>query len=424
MPANYPNRFELNGSDYFQVFLDRHHRNHGGVGNISRLAIQLENNSDAAVIESKLNTSELLLYLAALRLHTSSFFKLPVWRKKEGQFPIRIKEYSGRYDAVEDCAEIFSQTIDVRVEPPICFDLVKVINNHVLVVSWSHILLDARGMELLMSSLDRTSDLMIFPDDPELKLPWKIRLMEMRKVKNFLIDKIKPGLQLLHNTKFDNRIKYMVIELSEFETQQLDDRADTMNVGLMKSSYYLGVTQIAFINLVNQVPDRISWVPVPQDQRKKGRRGPVIGNQVSFMFYELAMRNQNLVQVMTDLKNQMVSQMRMNLAKRYNIMMDSMRRFPSWLYRLLVASPTKGALASYFFSDTGDSLKGLKTILGLEVGDVTHFPPNSCYPGLTIIFMRFRGRQKIIYSYPSGAISQERMEQFNDSLKRQLLGDG
>ena len=130
----------------------------------------------------------------------------------------------------------------------------------------------------------------------------------------------------------------------------------------------------------------------------------------------------SLKEIVSDLRNQMMDQMRARLPQSYFIMMDSMRRFPKWLYQYLVASPTKGALASYFYSDTGQSLMGLDRFAGCYVLDATHYPPNSAFPGLTIIFMRFKGCQKIIFAYPDMENMKDKMDKFESVLKRNLLG--
>ena len=164
-------------------------------------------------------------------------------------------------------------------------------------------------------------------------------------------------------------------------------------------------------------------MPIPQDQRKKGAWGPVLANQVSFLFYRL------FPEVLSDMKatvdeisKQMIDQIRNRIPQSYKIMMAFSRRMPMWLYSYIVKSPTKGAFASFFFSDTGNSLEGFDQFAGIPIMDAVHYPPNAGYPGFTTVFMLFQNRLKVVVAHTDASADTMAIEQFEKAIRKDLLG--
>ncbi len=420
MAQNFPDRYPLNGSDYFQVFLDRHHRRYSHKGNVSRLALVLGEKPDLSELEKRLNAIPFLLWMISLRLKTSWVFRLPYWQV-ESSDTILIKEHIGDFNNITACQDLFNEDIDAIKQAPLNFQILSVNKQTVLVLSWNHILMDARGAEIIIAHIANNEEITFFATNNFPEENWKKRLAEIRRVKDFLVPRVQAGIRLIQPEKIRRSVAHRVINISKSQTEEIDVRLDHLKVGLTKSSYYLAAVQTAF-HCVTGGSTLPSWIPVPQDQRRKGQWGPVMSNQVSFLFYSLESKDSKLTSGISSIRDQMMNQMRDRLPASYHIMMDSMRRFPSWLYRHLIASPTNGALASFFYSDTGNSLENADSIHDCPLVDATHYPPNSGYPGLTIIFMRFGNRQKVIYSYPDDEFCSKKMDRFEEVLTAQLLG--
>ena len=418
MDSKFPKTFLLNGSDYFQVFLDRNHRKYGHLGNVSRLALYLDGIPNLSHIESKLNQNEFVKWMHGLSLSTSFLFQLPKWTYSPTK--IIVNQHEFHQDDITCCDVVFQRDINPKKNPPVQFDLIKGENQTVFIMSWNHILMDARGAEIFLMNIELGLNVKLFATDNFPVLDWKTRLGEIKKVKDFLVPRVKDGIQLMQREKIRKRNQYRVLTFSKEETVQLDSVADGYKIGLAKSMFYLAAVQAAF-RCVTDSDEKPAWVPVPQDQRRKGQIGPVMGNQVSYLFYQLPDQDQTASDTITNLKEQMMDQMRAQMPKSYHIMMDSMRRFPAWLYSRLVASPTKGALASYVFSDTGNSLQGLFNFAECKLLDAIHYPPNSTYPGLTVIFMRIFDKQQIIFGYPNLPEMESKMDKFEKILKLRLL---
>jgi len=165
------------------------------------------------------------------------------------------------------------------------------------------------------------------------------------------------------------------------------------------------------------------WVPIPQDQRRKGALGPIMANQVSFLFYRLFPEAlSDMKSTVDEISKQMIDQIRNRIPQSYKIMMAFSRRMPMWLYSRIVKSPTKGAFASFFFSDTGNSLEGFDHFQGIPVTDAVHYPPNAGYPGFTVVFMLFQNKLKVVVAHTDNSADDMAMARFEEALREDLLG--
>ena len=89
---------------------------------------------------------------------------------------------------------------------------------------------------------------------------------------------------------------------------QIEENAKMNGANFGPSSFFLAATSIA----VNQyrsrenLPTEDFWIPVPQNNRKKGERWPILGNHISLLFYRL---NKNKFTSIKDLTQSIVDQM-------------------------------------------------------------------------------------------------------------------
>ena len=287
MNQTFPSTFPLNGSDYFQVFLDGHHRKYGNVGNVSRLVLLLDSEPKMDQLEQKLQSTPHLVWMHSLRLRTSSFFRIPAWKSFPNE--IKIHHHAKQVSQIADLKELINRDIDPKKEPPIQFDIVKLDNNWGFVLSWNHILMDARGAEILLSQIELDSSITFFASDNFPDEAWKMRIKEINVVKNFLVPRVSAGLSLLQSKKTRVTNGFRIINFSKDETDRIDLETAQYKVGIATSSFYLAAVQSAF-RTVSELSDKPSWIPVPQDQRRKGQLGPVMSNQVSFLFIPFNLR--------------------------------------------------------------------------------------------------------------------------------------
>lgn len=421
----------LNGSDFFQVFLERHHRQVGPIGNVSRFEIKVQGLLDADALETRINNDPFFTWLYSLRLRHRFWFQVPVWRAKKGRAGA-IPVYRHQLDtaSIPLPEGILRRDIHPGKMPLFVFDVITHQDGTSrLIFTWSHSLMDARGAEILMRQLglgmpsdDTSVQYFATPVEP---LPVMEQLEHARKAKEFILSQNKslPSI-LLKKPARKRHTRFRVITFSENETRQIDENCRKHLVRFGKSPFLLASSLRSFqaVLQMKDLPAEVFLVPIPQDQRRKGVSGPIIGNQVSYLFYRLTDEHlTSLSTTVSGINEQMIDQMRAGIPKSYNILMEFSKRLPMRLYSTIVKSPTKGALASFFFSDTGNSLDDFTTFDGLPVTDATHYPPNAGYPGFTIVFMTFQQRLKAIVAYTENSADEQSLIAFENHLRKDLL---
>lgn len=428
MNEQLPKTLPLNGSDYFQLFLDRHHRATGQQGNVSRFAVYLHGPPDPEALRRRINDEPALQWLYGLRLKATWPFQLPRWQHNGKQQPIPLFIHKAGNISHDLPETVWAADINIRKQAPFRFDLVTYTDgSSALVFSWNHIVMDARGAELLIRQLGRTGEAagdLQYMAPAEAPLPVMESLQHARKVKAFLLDgnPIRPALLADRPSRQYN--KFHIIAFSETESRQVEANCQKYLARFGKSPVLLAATLRAFQQLLGPAPhpDQQFWVPIPQDQRRKGMAGPVIANQVSFLFYRLLDTHlTDLQTAVNEISEQMISQMRAGIPKSYHIMMNLVRRMPIALYSHITKSPTRGALSSFFFSDTGHSLDDFTDFAGLPVADAIHYPPNAGIPGFTVIFMSVQNRLRAVVGYTSDTMAADKPVLFERLLRKELL---
>jgi hypothetical protein len=145
---------------------------------------------------------------------------------------------------------------------------------------------------------------------------------------------------------------------------------------------------------------------------------------VTFLFYRLPKQLLlNTQDCTVELINQMKQLMRSDNPNHYVIMMDFLRRIPGLFYRMMLKAPTKGLMASFFYSDTGDLLQDCDHLFGSSIKKAVHYPPNLYPPGMTFVFSRFQGRLQLTLAYMESVINEQEVDQLFVELSTVLLGN-
>jgi hypothetical protein len=245
-------------------------------------------------------------------------------------------------------------------------------------------------------------------------------------MKDFILDHVKTLPTIARNAGQKTcQYGYRNIRFSIDETRRIDAVCDSYHIRLGRSAFYLAAIIRSFHDAVAAEDTTHNyWVPVPQDRRRKGVLGPVFANQVSSLYYSITQEHiGSMAEVVQTLSASMMDQMRARLPESNKVMMDSMVYAPLWLYRYLIKSPTKGRLASFFFSDTGNSLEGLTAFMGHPLVEAVHYPPPSMMPGWTCIFMRVQDQQQVVVSFPNATSEDASLiNKFEARLRKELLG--
>ncbi|POZ50050.1 hypothetical protein [Methylovulum psychrotolerans] len=424
-----PEHIVLNGADYFCLQLDRLMWQTSGKRNVCVLVVTLAERLALADLQQQLDQRPAYQWLCRLRLREGLPFSLAQWvYEPKAAMPV-VSEYplaaSGKLPD-----GLLSGGLDIKKQAPFKIDLLQSGDaGSVLVFTWHHVLMDAHGGELFIRYLGMPPAVRqaswVAPEEP--KLPLKVRGKIASDMKQFLYDTSSLPLLSLYKSNLDKpQACYRVLSFTPQQTLMVNGEAKRLDAGFLPSAFYLAATTYAVAQVQKKRGeiDGDALVPVPVDRRKRGAPGAILGNQVSFLFYRLPKAILEDVPAMTgELMTQMKALMRAESPAHYTVMMDFLRRLPGFIYRRVLKAPTQGLMASFFYSDTGDSLQDFTGLFGQPVKGAVHYPPNMYPPGLTFIFSRYQGALQITLSYMHADLTEFEAQQLLATVHSVLLGD-
>ncbi|ESS73470.1 putative polyketide synthase component [Methyloglobulus morosus KoM1] len=427
--SQFPDSLTLNGADYFLLQLDKLMWRSSGKRNVSTFVVSLPERLPLNELHNHLANRPAYQWLCRLRLREGLPFCLAKWKlDARAELPI-IAEYTLAKDgSLPD--RVLSANLDICRGSAFKIDLLHQAGaGSIVVFTWHHALMDAHGGELFVRYLGAVNLMKrpIWVADEASKLPLKIRAQIASEMKEFLYNAAQlPLLSLFKGTVPKPLARYRVLAFTPQQSVAINNRAGQLNAGFLVSAFYLAATTNAVAQVQKQRDTDTGdiLVPIPLDCRKRGAQDPVLGNQVSFLFYRIPNAVIGDVSACTNaLIEQMKSLMRAESPSHYTIMLDFLRRMPGFIYRQMLKSPTEGLMASFFYSDTGDSLQDFDALFGQQVLGAIHYPPNMYPPGMTFIFSRFHGALQITLGYMEQDVNTAEVDLLLKSLCSTLLGD-
>ncbi len=427
--ALFPSSVVLNGIDYFLLQMDRIMLRTTGKHNICLFVVELADRIESKFLQQQLAKIPAYRWITALRMRRGMFFSLCKWViDDKAPLPAIVEHQLSGQCSLHDILSI--QAIDAEQQPPFKVALLQPPNGgSMLLFTWHHALLDAHGGERLVHYLgsQRSAEQPAWIEPQVLQLPLMRRATDTLAMKRFVYERsAAPLLSLYRGNHRETTLRYRLRRFSVQQSGVAEQRAREHGAGFLISAFYLAAAACAVARLQQRrrAPDGDILVPVPQDQRRRGAKGPLIGNQVSFLFYRLPKTAlSDLRTCTTELVRQMTTLMRSGNPAKYRQMMDFLRRVPGPLYRFLLKSPTSGLMGSFFYSDTGNSLQDYQQLFNMPVQSAVHYPPTGCPPGLTFVYSLFRGQLQITIGYMEEVVNSQEMQQLISDLDAALLGE-
>jgi NRPS condensation-like uncharacterized protein len=424
---SFPQTVALNGIDNFLLQLDGIMLRSSGKRNICTFTVELETRLDCSDLEQQLSALPAYNWITSLRIRHQLPFALSRWAIDTSAKPAEITEHHITH--LNDIPEaLLSQPIDVKKQAPFNIALLQTTQRSVLIFSWHHALMDAHGGERFILYLGT---------QPDSKRPlWTLhnerhkslfqRLRVAYRITKFIFEKSEPPLfSLVKNINTAGSLRYRLLRFSAQESQIIKQRAQQQGGSFLLSAFFLAVTACTVARIQQQRGPLHGdmLVPVPQDRRRKGADGPLLGNQVTFLFYRIPQAAlTNVQQCTAELVRQMTALMRTGNPNDYLLTMDLYRRVPGSMYRYLVKAPTSGLMGSFFYSYTGDSLQDYQQLFKQPVHNAVHYPPNVHPPGITFVYAHFHGALQITIAYMEEIVANDEIEQLLADLRTYLLG--
>ncbi len=428
-----PERIYLSGADCFHLVLDKHAKKHGAGGNVMRKIFYFSNALSKNKIHRILKSSPVIYWLCNIKLVQGSLFKIPYWKYTDNGNEIILFEHNVALEN-EVPQAILERDINIGSKAFIEADLVHYPSGGcAFILSWNHILLDAKGTTLLFDHLNHISNNdsrhidNFFPVKE--KGPGIIEyIRNMYKVKKFVQTSSRPPVSSVATKELKNSSRstgYKIVSFNSEETRKINDNAFKSGSRFGPTLYLIACCSHV-VNTINKKRNNEGdlWLPVPYDGRLRGAAGPLISNCVSFLFYRIPKNElNNISQTVKCLSTQMTAQIKDGIPQRYTMFLNMMRHVPLWLYYFLISRTGKGVFASFLYTSTGDNFNELKSLFGEPLRDLTMIPALTFPPGLTFVFLKHDDELSVNISYSSSVIGKDELATIEQNLKDILLGD-
>jgi len=423
----------MHGQDYRM-------RQFGLPGNVCCAILQLDRNFDVRRLRRRVAESPIMDWLTRARLVRPLPLLPPAWRTATTPKAILFEhsEQNGSRDAPWSLPKVVAER-ELRAErgPGLAFDVVRQADgtSH-LYLSWNHTLLDARGLDFLLSHLNADSaangapgiqDFINSRQTGRREIGWWANAQRAQGSVKWLHESGKEPLFSLVPTgpragPCCNHHRLM--RFNEPETAGIDARSQRLTAGFRRSHFYLAASIRALHAVATGRGNRDGayLVPVPHDTRRHGAKGPIFSNHLSILFYRVEPpQAARISDIVGELSRQMTEQIRDRFPEACMAALEMFKPLPLWYYMHHLGKPTRGKFASLSFSDSGEICPGMTEFCGGRILDATHLIPCWRWPGLTLLFLRFANQLSVEVSWVNDCLSPAEVDGLERDLRKALL---
>jgi len=439
-----PRKIRLAAGDYFMHGQDCRMRRVGLPGNVCCAVIKLGKGFDVARLRQRIAESPIMDWLARARIvRALPMIVPPLWSTDQAPRPLLFEHQSengnGRNaDNSWTLPPLVAQReLHAAEGPGLAFDVMRHPDGTSdLFLSWNHTHLDARGLDLLLNHLNR--------DASEKNVPTVQSFISPKQLGWDLagwwpnVKKARGSVKWLHESGSDPLFSfvppdpqparcgnnYRIIYFTAEETARIDARCQQFNCGFRRSHFYLAASLRAIHTVAEQRgnKDGAYLIPVPHDTRKRGGNGPIFSNHLSILFYRIEPKFAGrITDILGELSRQMTDQIRDHFPESCMAALDMFKPLPLGYYVHHLGKPTRGKIATFSFSDSGETCGGMKELWGGNIEEVTHLVPAWRPPGLTVIFLRFNNRLSALLSSVDDCLKPAEVDSMERDVRRALL---
>jgi len=299
--------------------------------------------------------------------------------------------------------------IDARREPPLRILTVDIAGAaSVLVLTWFHPLMDARGGENLLSHLDHADREMpwdgvsrsLWPDERRRTLRERCHdagpsLPYLRSVAPV------PPVSLAASLRPSGRACFM---RESFTGPDGGDHRVTREM-----SWRLALVGKAMAELWRRrgMPDVPFLLPVSVDQRPKGAPGPTFGSRLGFYFASFRpSETEDLPALARSLRLQMADVLRAGYIEANEAGMEFLEYLPLSTMLRVMPWTSSGELFSFNCADLSEWPPALAHCFGRRIVNAYHIPVVPPRPGLGVFFNRCGSRHNLVVSWLEGVVER------------------
>ena len=317
------------------------------------------------------------------------------------------------------------------------FSLLSSPARSLLLMTFDHRLLDARGAELFLNLLAEQSEENLqnalreikIVDAPQLR-KWSDQFESGRTVQRKIITLTEQGCfspaKFTMKTIPENYAANLVpsfYSFSDRERMEIEKKYEKAAGFMMETPYLLSVAAMAVFNLSGCREKRDFFVPVPIDMRRRGEGGKrTFCNHLSFLFFYFYIQpDMSLEELVAVIRKQLFTQIAEEFPENMIKAAYPGRIFPFWLIRRFMRFPFAGKMSSFVFANVGGTSFDAENILGVAVKKLQHMPRIPTPPGVGIFFNQYRQRLNLTVTSDQNALDDKFGERLKDSIVHLLL---
>ena len=444
--ADQPQQFPFTPSDGFLLALDGLcHRGWGGCLS-ANTEIEIEGIPDRGRLQWLAREMPRRFPFLGAELHRGVLLQAPGWRLRAEpsatSLPLelhRLAEVPGDEPVIASVHELRTRSLtqplhDNGRPPHLRLDVVRhQCDRWLLLITWSHLLLDGVGIELLIRCMARLWS------DPDAPMPGHRPLHPDSSVWQRFQDSEAVGRFFfkLAGRHFPSACRgrparagpfHRVETFTEDESRRCRDALQCVGGDLMSVFFHAVIAARAHRALLHShgMTRATIVLGVPAQMRSKTADGdPVIfQNHMTMLYYVL--ENDELDDIAAACRlvmRQNVEHLRHRRHLSFSAFLSLARHLPGRLMLRLIRWQQRGEIVSLFHSWTGTFAQGLDRAFGGRILNGFHIPGVCAPPGSGLFFSDCQGRNSVVLSWVGSCLSSGEVEIMRRQWRHDLLGE-
>lgn len=436
------NKRYLSGFDWVMGIIDCILKNRSSAGNIAQIVFTLDSRIEEAVFRDRLSKFIQLFPILKGKISRDFLNLAPYWKFSETNcenllnFNVHhLEESPTGGDAISLMEKCINQSFESEKDH-LAFHLIYTKNlPDYLLVTFDHVLFDARGAELFISlfqlylSKDEDSSVtegISYTCSPDLS-EWKDKFDAGKKMNRKIIALSKTPMRSIPIPEQEEKkgFKFKLIYFDREQTKNIKNHAYDEAGYLMEMPYYLAIVTQTMHELFEKrkAPASSYLIPISIDKRSnKDTKQEIFFNYASLLFFQIGvdiLNDRNAL--ITLIKEQMYEQVQSRFSENIRKASTLLRIAPLTIMRKIFALPFGGILGSFFFAHVGKSAYQYSELMGVRIKNIFHMPRIPIPPGFGMIFNSFDEQLNVQITWLDGILSEGEVAMLESGLKRRLL---
>lgn len=314
--------------------------------------------------------------------------------------------------------------------------------------TWSHLLFDGKGVELLLQALCEPDSISppSFPSSLKKRFSFQEKFFLIKRIANHFSSLASDGFtsfapscrsfyergkqrlgSFLGGKKnlqaVGDSLDFEVITFSPEETREMKAKSEKLAGPLFHLPFYLAGAFRAAHAILSQRASGCDALTVSTPAQTRGKTSPpLFQNHLSMFFFRLRPEEMDTFPgAVQSLSRQFAQMTKEKLDVAFSFLLAIMQWMPSRFYIAFVLWQGRGNFTSFFHSHTGEFLPETNKFFEASIENGFHIPAVSAPPGTGIFFSEFRGRTTLTISWRTHSLSRREKKRLIEHLRQDLL---